>query len=184
MPKDAAQKLIAHTGLRATGMASLAFVRYEDSDLGAYNEVAVSLIVRGGVYIHQLPVNQSFTLEAGRTIWGFPKFMAGIDIVEDTEGATCKLVHDGAHVLTLRVGRGWVPMPLPSLPSYSCLDGAVRRTPWKTSGLARARLGGASLELGPHPIAEELRSLGLPKRALMTTTMPSFRARFGPAENV
>ena len=33
-----------------------------------------------GVFIHWLPVDQGFTLEAGRTIWGFPKELAEIDL--------------------------------------------------------------------------------------------------------
>ncbi|MGH2758054.1 MAG: hypothetical protein ACRDKJ_00655 [Actinomycetota bacterium] len=45
----------------------------------------------------------------------------------------------------------------------------------------RARLGGAKLELGPHPIADELRTLGLPKRALMTSTLRRMQAEFGAA---
>ncbi len=31
-------------------------------------------------FIHHLPVDQSFTLEAGRTIWGFPKIMADFTV--------------------------------------------------------------------------------------------------------
>ena len=47
-----------------------------------------------GVYVHHLPVNQKFTLEAGRTIWGYPKFMADIDIVEHPGGARIMLASD------------------------------------------------------------------------------------------
>lgn len=48
----------------------------------------------------------------------------------------------------------------------------------------RTRTGGAELHLGSHPIADELRSLGLPRRALMTTTIPDLRMRFGDAAAV
>ena len=54
-------------------------VQYLDSDLGTYNEFVLALTAtlgdRMGTLIRQLPVNQAFTLEAGRSIWGFPKFM-------------------------------------------------------------------------------------------------------------
>ena len=46
------------------------------------------------------------------------------------------------------------------------------------------KLGGAELELGTGTIAEELRSLGLPKRALMTTWMEKMHASFGPSRKL
>ena len=39
-------------------------------------------------------------------------------------------------------------------------------------------LGGADLTLGNHPIADELRSLGLPKRALMSAWLGHMHGRF------
>lgn len=47
--------------------------------------------------------------------------------------------------------------------------------------LVEARLSCAKLELGDHPIAAELRALGLPKRALMCSTMLGMKASFGAA---
>jgi len=207
---QAAQALIAHTGLEVAQMrpgkaiASLAAVRYEDGDLDRYNEVAVAFVVRPhdapettpgrkaievarnktGIYIHHLPVDQSFTLEAGRTIWGYPKFLADIDIDERPKATRITLRHDGAHVLSLTVRRGIkVWFGLPNLPTYTFIDGVLRRTAWETFPEGtRARIGGATLELGTHPIADELRSIGLPHRAVMTTMVPNVRARFGAAE--
>jgi hypothetical protein len=208
----AAQKLIEQSGLEVAEMrpgkalANLAMVRYEDTDLDAYNEVAVAFVVRlhdarpaspaskaievarnrTGVYIHHLPVNRAFTLEAGRTIWGYPKFMADIDVDERAEGTTCTLAHEGARVLTLVVRKGIKPWPrIPNLPTYTFLDGVLRRTPWDiTQEGRRGRVGGATLDLVEHPIAEELRSLGLPKLALLTTSVDRVRATFGAAETV
>jgi hypothetical protein len=39
-------------------------------------------------------------------------------------------------------------------------------------------LGGATLELGDHPIAADLRALGLPKTPLMTVWMGHQHGRF------
>ena len=167
---------------------SLAFVRYIDGDLDAYNEVGVILLVRHrgerGVYVRHLPVNQTFTLEAGRTIWGYPKFPASIDIDDDGRRTSCTLRDGDAHVLTLTVRNGGVPMPAPKAPpTFTSLDGILRRTEWSAAlGGVRGRLGGASVTLGTHPIAEELRSLGLPKRPMFSSSVRNFRARFGPAE--
>ena len=166
-------------------MAIVAVARYEDGDLDRYNEVGVAFLVRAaarkgiGVYIHHLPVTQQFTLEAGRTIWGYPKFMADIDIVEHPGGARVLLASDGEEILQLDVRRGWVSVPSRAIPTYTYLDGVLRETRWTTSGRARTRLGGGRLELGSHPIAKELRALGLPKRAFAVQTVPEMRATFG-----
>jgi hypothetical protein len=202
----AAQRLLGASGLLVAtlgskAVASLSFVRYEDGDLDAYNEVALSIMVRRhnatpaaglvrsleiptgriGVYIHRLPVNQSFTLEAGRTIWGYPKFLADISIDSEGRAATCELRHEGKHVLTLTVPNGGlVPLPSRVVPTYTFTDGLLRMTDWKVrwSGGRMRRGGAARLELGTHEMSEEIRSLGLPKRPLFTSSVPAMRARF------
>jgi hypothetical protein len=150
-----------------------------------------------GAYIHRLPVDQEFTCAAGRGIWGFPKWVTTIDIDEPPEpgpdpasgagtGTTVRLVDDGVHVLTLTVAAGGrLRLPAQAPPSYSFADGVLRRTRWTTSSEGTSgRLGGASLVLGRHPMAEELRSLGLPKRALFSSSASQMRASFGGAEIV
>lgn len=207
VPFDAARDLIAYSGLvpatplPGRALCSLAFVDYADGDLDPYHEFAVAILVcepgrsgrkPAGAFIHQLPVDQTFTCEAGRTMWGFPKFIADIDIhpaATDTasgHGGTCTLVHDGVPVLTLSIGAG---LPLPSrataLDAFSCADGVLRRTSWSLDGSgSRLRPGGARLTLGEHPIARELRSLGLPRRALLSGTLRDVRMEFAAAEVV
>jgi hypothetical protein len=201
----AAQRLVDPTGLRVarssprTALATLVFIDYADGDLDAYHEVGVSFVVhphqdaratdlirnRTCVYIHHLPVDQGFTLEAGREIWGYPKFMADIQIIERAHDTTCTLDADGSPILKLTVRNGGsFPMRVPAPPTYTFLDGVLRVTRWEAGGRPRGRLGGASLELGTHPIADELRSLGLPKRPMLTTTNPAFTATFGASEIV
>jgi hypothetical protein len=194
VPAGRAQELLPE-GLevvRVLGRAvlNLAVVRYTDSDLDPYHEVGVVLLVRHdgevGVHIRHLPVTQAFTLEAGRRIWGYPKVLADIDITESAGRMRCAMSIDGAHVLTATFGPGRVlPMPSRLPPTFSVLDGKLVRTEWRSEAdRVRMRPGGLHLELGPHPIADELRSLGLPKRALATSTMRGMRAWFGPAEPV
>ena len=43
-------------------------------------------------------------------------------------------------------------------------------------------MGGATLELGNHPIADDLRSLGLPRSAVMSVWMERMRGRFESPE--
>jgi hypothetical protein len=180
----------------------LAAVEYRDNDLGRYNEVAVAFLVRHGgsrlplvgtavdalrgrlgAYIHWLPVTTDFSCAAGRDVWGFPKTVAEIEFADADCRRTCRLSADGAHVLTLTVARGGRrPMPETRLAAWATRDGILRRTPFVSAGEGLGvRLGGAALELGSHPRAEELRRLGLPRRAVMTTSVEHLRARFEAA---
>lgn len=121
-------------------LCALAFVQYVDGDLGPYHEFAVSFLCRElgrrrttGAYIHWLPVNQRFTREAGRSIWGFPKELADIDLDVAGPAKSCAVRADGADVATLHINRG-VPMPsgmsAVSIDAYTARDGILRRTPW------------------------------------------------------
>jgi hypothetical protein len=203
VPFDAARSLIDYSGLvpaspvPGRALVSLAFVDYTDGDLDPYHEVAVAVLVGepgagpsrkpAGAFIHQLPVDQSFTCEAGREMWGFPKFIADIDIWPGDRGAaSVTLTHDGAHVLRLSVGAG---VSLPSrgaaLDAFSHRDGVLRRTRWSLAGEgSRMRPGGARVELGDHPIAQELRGLGFPHRALMSGSLTNVRMEFAAADVV
>jgi len=218
VPTAAAQRLVDPTGLEVTGpvpgraLLALAVCRYDDTDLDAYHEVAMSFVVRShdaprgatsaqrlrefasgaiGAYIHRLPVDQEFTCAAGRDVWGYPKWITTIDIDEPRApgagtGTTVRLVDDGTHALTLTMASGGpIRLPAQAPPSYSFRDGVLRRTEWTTSSEGvSGRFGGATLVLGDHPMADELRSLGLPKRALFTSAATRMRATFGAAEVV
>ncbi len=198
---DAARAVLAYSDLDVTealpgkALCTLVFVRYGDSDLDSYNEFGVAFMVRPpgsgrppahgalagvrdlrahgtGAFIHWLPVDQGFTMEAGRTIWGFPKELAEIDLRLSSPYKRCVLRKDGRLVLDLLIRPGVPVLGAPTtMDAYSHLDGVTRRTRWtmRPHGV-RARPGGALIRLGNHPIAKELSELGLPKRALMTTT--------------
>jgi hypothetical protein len=182
---------------------SIAMIDYRDNDLGDYNEVSLAFFVRkkgerpalgvpflGSVvdlfrnslatWIWKLPVDQSFTCEAGCGIWGFPKTVEQIDFEDAGGRRTCRLVMDGRHVLTLSVPRGGTrSLPEAPMTTYTYLDGALHRTTFtpKASGVGFG-LGGADLILGTHPIADTLRALGLQRTALMSVWMEHQSARF------
>jgi len=202
VPLDAATALIEYSGLTPVApipgraLCSLAFVDYTDGDLDPYHEVAVAILVGepgttgrkpAGAFIHQLPVDQSFTCEAGRTMWGFPKFVADIRIDPGRHGAARAILsHDGDHILTLRI-RGGLPLPSrgTALDAFSHRDGVLRRTRWSLAGTgSRMRPGGATVQLGDHPIAQELRGLGFPRHALMSGSLTNVRMEFAAAEVV
>jgi hypothetical protein len=205
---DAAQHLIDETGLRVArpvggkAMLALSAVAYADNDLGPYHEMAVAVVVeahdappgartslrRPTTLIHRLPVNQAFTCAAGRGIWGFPKWVCDIDYVDRGERTECVVSEGGELVIGMEVRRGLVPLPAAEteMQAYSYDDRVLRRTVWTTRNqLARARPRGARVQLGRnHPMADELRSMSLPKAALMCTTVGVMSATFGPPEVV
>lgn len=178
----------------------LAAIEYRDNDLGQYNEFSIAFfVVRGprpplpffgcvaaalrgrlAVYIHRLPVTTSFSRDAGRDIWGFPKTVDEIAFRDEGAQRECTLAADGTHVLTFALRRGGRrQMPERAQEVYAWRDGVLYRTPSVMGGTGVGiHLGGATLRLGTHPIADELRSLGLPKRALMSTWVEHMRARF------
>lgn len=187
-------------------MCTLVFVDYIDGDLGPYNEFGVSFMVRhhtagpataladlralstggAGVFIHRLPVDGEFTLAAGRGIWGFPKEIADFDAQHEGRVRRGVLHQNGQLVVDLTIGPG-LSVPgrrdsATSFDAYSHIDGITRCTQWQMepSGM-RARPGGAELSLGDHAWADELRSIGLPKRALMASVVDRLAMTFQDA---
>jgi hypothetical protein len=168
------------------------FVDYRDNDLGDYNEVMIVFMVRPkgaalgseGTYIWQLPVNQSFTCEAGSKIWGFPKTVQEIDIDYSADRATCRLVMDGQHVFTLGVPRGPAnagDSPEMEMTTYTYLDGpsCLQFTTGGSGATVTPGGEGVELTLGAHPIAADLRVLGLPAAPMLYSWMEHMRGSFG-----
>ncbi|WP_406231516.1 acetoacetate decarboxylase family protein [Nocardia sp. NBC_01009] len=187
-------------------VCTLVFVDYLDGDLGPYNEFGVSFMVHhhratttarfgdlramltggAGVFIHRLPVDGEFTLAAGRGIWGFPKELADFTVHRDG-GSRRGVLHQGGKLVVNLAVRPGIALPswrntASSFDAYSHIDGVTRCTPWhmEPSGM-RARAGGADLTLGDHAWAAELSSLGLPKRALMTSVVDHLAMTFQDA---
>ncbi|HVP29200.1 MAG TPA: acetoacetate decarboxylase family protein [Myxococcota bacterium] len=187
--------------LPGRALLSIACIDYRENDLGDYAEISLALFVRErraprglpylgtlvdlarsriATYIHRLPVTQSFTCEAGRAIWGFPKTVDEIRWDFGETRARCAWRKDGHQVLTMTLPRGGTrTLPDTTMQTYTMRDGALHVTPFVSGATGfGVRLGGASLALGDHPIADELRALRLPKRPLMTTWMEHMHGRF------
>ncbi|HUO38152.1 MAG TPA: acetoacetate decarboxylase family protein [Mycobacterium sp.] len=205
----AAQRLIDYSGLEVCqfrpGRAAvmLMLMRYVDGDLGRYHEFGTAVMVnppgsrangiralgQAAAFIHHLPVDQAFTLEAGQRIWGFPKVMADFT-VRDCRQFGFDVSIDGHLVAGIEFRRG---LPAPPtlmargqvLRTYSHRDGITREIPWemRMTGV-RARVGGARLWLGDHPYAKELASLGLPKPALASASAANVEMTFGDANEL
>jgi hypothetical protein len=164
-------------------VAVLILVQYHNGDLDTYDEVGLMVAVRGpgrgtiGAYTVELPVTQPFPLEAGRAIWGLPKWLARSTMAFRRSRVEVHLCDGEELVLTaaLDVGRLRIPIPVtapvvfwavrPDGPDGGeLLHGAPRL---RLEGL-RVRLGGARLVLGEHRMARTARALGMSRRPLCT----------------
>jgi len=185
-------------------LLTLGAIDYRDNDLGDYDEISILLFVREraagrrspwagmadlargrlGTYIHRLPVNQRFTCEAGCGIWGFPKTVDEIALETRGNRLVCDWAVDGRPVLRFEAPcTGKRTLPTQELVTYTRLDGRWHRTRFSQGGSrSGVRLGGARLTLHDHPLADELRALGLPRRALFSTWMGHMQGRFGAPE--
>ena len=70
-------------------------------------------------------------------------------------------------------------------PTYSHLDGVTRETDgeMRLAGV-RYRPGGVTVRLGQHPYAKELAALGLPKRAMVSSSADNVEMTFGDAKEL
>jgi hypothetical protein len=207
---DAAQRMIDHSGLRiceylpGRGIVTLLLMRYVDSDLGAYHEYGTCVMVNppgssaqglkalgdAVAFVHHLPVDQEFTCEAGQVIWGFPKVMADFTMRAGDRQCGFDVGIGGRLIVGIDFRDGLcIPARFTAEPrvlrTYSHRDGVTREIGWelRLSGL-RGRAGGAQLRLGDHPYADELRTLGLPKRALVAQSAANVEMTFGDAHEI
>ena len=204
---DAAQQMIDYSGLQVCrylpgrAIVVLMLMHYIDGDLGEYYEYGTNVMVNppgtnasgpralgsAGAFIHHLPVDQEFTLEAGTKIWGFPKVMADFTI-RDGHQFSFDLTIDGQFAVGMDFRPG-LPVPLSGRTqgqtSYSYRDGVTREIPFEmTPSALRYRIGGARVRLGEHPYAKELASLGFPKRALISGSVGNVQMSFNDAQEV
>lgn len=215
---DAAQRMIDYSGLQVCryrprrAMVILMLMHYVDGDLGPYLEYGTNVMVNppgstasglralgdAAAFIHHLPVDGAFTMEAGRTIWGYPKVMADFTVrgannaagVRDGQRFGFDVSIDGRHAVSMEFRKG---LAVPSAftgkpqvhPTYSHLDGVTRETAGQmTLSGVRYRPGGVSVRLGGHPIGRELAALGLPKRALISSSAENVQMTFGDAKEI
>lgn len=186
-------------GFRGTGLAMLVCVVYEEEFvLGGYDEVGIGVLATGpggpGLFVLELPVTGTFTREAGREIWGLPKWL--MTSTADLGGSRSTMVmSDGdVPVMDAMIRTGALPLPLP-VPSVGrtwarAEDGplAGRLLRGKTSmRFHRLRVGrgrGTTIRWGEHRMADRARALGMDGRPFLTFSAERLTASFGESHVV
>ena len=172
------------------GILVLTGVHYTDTDCGAYDETAMAFfvrrqgatlrvpyastwvdILRGNTasFAWKLQVTTPLSRDAGILMWGFPKTIEDIRFKRAKGRATFGLRMDGQYVFeyTVRAKGSMAPEPVTSA-VYSNWQGAPHVSHLtQTYRDAAYRPAGGWLELGPHPLADTLRALGVARRPLL-----------------
>lgn len=171
----------------STPLVAAAF-EYVDTSIGPYLEASLSIPCRWGRHpripllplmaerwlddvghwVQLLPVTTGAADEAGRSLWGYPKFVGEIRIDAGPSHMRCRVSEGGELVFGFEVER-----PGPSLPmrfpirTYSQLGDEILFTEIDVEavGVRRQRGARGSLQLSQHP-----RLAGLPEAARIRRT--------------
>jgi len=159
------------------GVALVAF-NYHDTSIGPYGEfaVAVPAIVRMmgenhyGVYIHRLPVTTELACVAGRSLWGYPKFVCDMEFESTGDRNAVTLVEEDTKILGLSVKKGGIGIPWSRpLTTFTIKDEQLVATEIQSSSLVRVVPHGLGrLDLGNHWMSDELNKMGLKDRPMVT----------------
>ena len=195
VPADEAAKLLPGDAFEIVesgpGQANLVIAAcdYIENPWGNYNEINFGLLARpkgsgpevAGSFVYRMPVDQEFTCKAGNAVMGFPKTVEGIPTTYTATHVTFSLVFNGQQALTVTVPRAEPmgdPAPIEAA-TYSYLDGIAYETPLLMDmGTGFVDGSQVEIELGDGPVADELRSLGLPKAPDFCTWGEGLRATF------
>ena len=203
VPAAPVAELIGHTGFRPArlvpgrALVTLNCVHYTETDCGAYDEVALAVLVedptraagkglqhvvrsaerwrdlltgRIGAYSWCLGVSSTLSRDCGLRMWGFPKVLGELSF-ERGDGRARMDWHDGGElVLSFSAPSAGRRTPKPISPAvYSIHRGEphVGRLTQRYREVGH-HLRGGRLDLGDHPLALQLRDLGLERRPLVS----------------
>lgn len=155
-----------------SAMFMMALVDYVRNPWGDYNEVNLGLLVHpvgrpeaAGAFVYRMPVDQEFTRRAGNEVLGLPKVTEQLQVTYDSQSVRFELREGGRHALTVALPRVPTGAPVPTdTVTYSYLDGTPTELPLSIElGSGTIDPGDVQVELGDTALADELRTLGLPR---------------------
>ncbi len=191
-----ANELIADSGFKVAQIApgkallSLNCVHYADSDCGSYQEISLAFfvdkegvgwrlpylanwydILRSNVasYSWRVPVSTKLARDAGIKLWGFPRSLEDIEFRRHGGSASFSWGSGEDGVLQYSVpARGNRQPATFTSPVYSIFEGEHHVSYMTQSYRDSAyHVRGVELKLGEHPVADELRGLGMSRRPLV-----------------
>jgi hypothetical protein len=189
------------------GTVAVTCFEYRDTDIGPYNELAISVPLNEPwsapnvpgralieslrrrqlhAWVQHLPVTTEIARLGGVELYNYPKFIAGIDFEQTDCWRTCSLSEGQEPILTL----AGTPIATPrqerfQLFSHLWMDQQPQASEFKINASAMGvslNRSAAELELGTrHPIARELRSLLYSQRPIQYQYIARFEGiLYGP----
>lgn len=189
------------------GAIAVSCFEYRDTDIGAYNELAIAVVLKDPrlpfnlpgralaaglrdkqlhAWVQHLPVTTEIARAGGVEFYNYPKFVGSIEFEERGSRRICRLGEGDERILSL--DGPLIPTPgggQTQLFSHLWMDRQPQSSEFKLNALASGRtlrFGAARVELGGrHPIARELAGLLVSRRAIYYELMASFEGiLYGP----
>jgi hypothetical protein len=193
--RDAVARLLPE-GLHPVNMGrdrtplAISGANYLDSTIGPYGEVAINVpcthgrsapaIVSAalqtrfpgfGYFVVHLPVTTPLANDLGRSVWGYPKFLAAIDFDRTPGHQRVHLAEGGSEILSLTVPQRGLPVR-DNRPwvTFATRETDLLRVTTPCRSIYQVLPGGPGvrLQLGDHRIAAQLRRLGISTRPLFS----------------
>lgn len=143
--------------------------------------------IAAGFFVLHLPVTTRVARDAGRLIWGYPKFVADMEFEESVEASRVQLSEGGHDILTLSAR----PMGRPTIEQgrwvlYSVLGAELIEESMPIHGVTQyGRLGRLGhLQLGTHQVADELRALSISPHPFLAARMVAGRFAMTPGRPI
>lgn len=189
------------------GLVGITCFQYVDTDIGPYNELAISIVLhdpphlpnlpglglaRGlrhrslHAWVHHLPVTTEIALASGREFWNYPKFVTDIAFTDGPGELVCVLGEPDAPILSLTATTIDAPDDVElQIFSHLWMDRQPQASEFKLHATRfgqTARPGAATIELAEgHPIARELDAVLLSRRAVQLQHLAQFEGiLYGP----
>ncbi len=187
LPSD---KLFPVTLPGGRSMVAVIAFNYHETSIGPYGEVGVALpctygqeappllplalesrFPGWGAYVLHLPVTSLRARDGGRVVYGYTKFVADMDFEKRPAYQRVSLSEGESSILTLTVQQRGLPLKdNRPLITYSVREGELIKTTVPTRAVYQVGLlpGCGTLELGDHPVAQQLRELEIAPKAFIT----------------
>jgi hypothetical protein len=163
-----------------TFVTFVAFEYRKMKDLSPYNEfgILIPVIYKDdnipGSYLTHLPVTTEEARWGGVEIYGYPKFIADITFDDMEKVCKSKVSLDGKEIVKLEVEKMATKLVSNDFFTYTLLDNKIVRTQVQTKGFLGTGndSSGASVHLGEHPIAKEIKALRIAETPINYTYSP------------